>query len=424
MRIGLSTSVVQRGKTGIAQYVFALLRAFLPRARDHEFVLFTLVEDLPLFEFARGEMEIVAVPEEFRPPVKNIFWHQTALPRLARAQHLDVLHVPSYRRLVWSNCCPRVGTIHDLAPFRVANKYDWKRMFYGRVIARELARRQDRIIAISANTAADLERFFHFGKDRVTVIHNGLDHDRFFPARSPEARTETARRYGLDRPFLLYVARLEHPAKNHVRLISAFNQFKAQTRSDWQLVLGGADWHGAEVIHRAIRESRFASEIRSLGFVSDAALPDLYRAADAFVYPSLYEGFGMPPTEAMACGCPVIASARGSLAEVLGEAAVIVDPENIHNMAQQLSAVAGDATLREWLQKSGLSQARKFDWRKTAEETLNLYEGAMNNGARISRRRSAQSDGCVPFGESAADAARRAQPVTVPSDGRGCPQRG
>src|SRR5213076_81814 len=122
----------------------------------HRFTLFVLAEDLPLFDFARDKMEFVVVPERFRPPVKNILWHQTELPSLVRQLRLDVLHVPSYRRLLWPKPCALVATIHDLAPFHVARKYDWKRMFYGRVVARKLARRQDEIIAISANTARDI----------------------------------------------------------------------------------------------------------------------------------------------------------------------------------------------------------------------------------------------------------------------------
>src|SRR5438552_13592968 len=137
MRIGLSTSVIGRGQTGIAQYVFALTRAFIRRAGPHHFTLFVLEEDLPLFSFAQPGMTLVPVPERFRPPVKNILWHQLELPRLARGRQLDVLHIPSYRRMLWPRPCALVSTIHDLAPFHLAKKYDWKRMFYGRVVARQ-----------------------------------------------------------------------------------------------------------------------------------------------------------------------------------------------------------------------------------------------------------------------------------------------
>ena len=194
--------------------------------------LYVLEEDLPLLDFAKGQMQLVPVPERFRPPVKNILWHQTELPKLARRHGLDVLHVPSYRRLLWPKPCPLVATIHDLAPFRVTRKYDWKRMLYGRVVARRLAQRQDQIIAISENTARDIRTFFRVPPERMTVVHNGLEHDRFFPGSREQARAEVAERYGLRGPFFLYVARLEHPAKNHVRLISAFEEFKAATRSN------------------------------------------------------------------------------------------------------------------------------------------------------------------------------------------------
>jgi glycosyltransferase involved in cell wall biosynthesis len=376
MRIGITTSVIQRGRTGIAQYLFALLRGLMRHGAEHEYTLFVLEEDLELFKFIEGSMHVVAVPERFRPPVKNILWHQQRLPSLARTMGLHVLHVPSYRRLLWAEPCARVATIHDLAPFHVAKKYDWKRMLYGRVVVRRLAKRQQEVIAISENTARDILRFFSVPRERITVIHNGIEHERFFPGSPTDAKTKAAKQYGLRQPFFLYIARLEHPGKNHVRLITAFNAFKEATKSDWQLVLAGSDWHGADQIHGAIRRSPFEADIRCLGFVADESLPDLYRAADAFVFPSLYEGFGMPPSEAMACGCPVISSTRGSLGEVVGDAAVLVEPEDVSSIVKQLMAMATQPVLRERLRAAGIQQARKFDWNRTAKQTLSVYEKA------------------------------------------------
>jgi glycosyltransferase involved in cell wall biosynthesis len=374
MRIGISTSVIQRGKSGVGQYVFALLRALLSASHLHELVLFVLEEDLPLFAFAKDKAELVSVPEKFRPPVKNILWHQMRLPKLVRSLRLDVLHIPSYRRMLWSRPCPLISTIHDLAPFHVAEKYDWKRMFYGRVIARRLAHRQDRIIAISEYTARDIEKFFGLSRERISVVHNGLDHERFHPGSREEAINYAANRFGLRHPFFLYVSRLEHPGKNHVRLISAFEEFKTTFPCNWQLTLAGGDWHGAEVIHEAIHKSKFANDIRSLGFVPDDQLPELYRAADVFVYPSLHEGFGLPPIEAMACGCPVITSTRGALAEVVGDAAAIVEPEDVHSIADKLRLLAGFEGERNHLKTIGVEHAQKFDWNKTAAETLKVYQ--------------------------------------------------
>lgn len=375
MKIGISTSVVQRGKSGVAQYVFALVRHLLPFAARHEFTLFVLEEDLPLFEFVESQMAIIPVSERFRPPVKNILWHQFKLPRLARRRGLDVLHVPSYRRMVWLKVCTLVATIHDLAPFHLAGKYDRGRMFYGRVVARRLARRQDRIIAVSRATARDLTEHFKIQSRRLRVIHNGVDHARFFPGPPQEAKARVAQQYKVCRPFFLYVARLEHPGKNHVRLIEAFNRFKAQTKSDWALVLGGSDWHGADRIHWAVQQSPFTRDIHRLGFVPGADLPMWYRAADVFVYPSLFEGFGLPPVEAMASGCPVLSSTRGALAEVLGDAAATVDPESVPALQTQLARLAADDVLRKHLCAAGLDRAKFFNWERTAATTLQTYQG-------------------------------------------------
>ena len=377
MKIGLSTSVIQRGHSGVGQYVLSLVRALLPAATAHEFTLFVLEEDLPLFGFAAAAMQLESVAERHRAPLKNILWHQTVLPNLVRRAELDVLHVPSYRRMLWPRPCALVATIHDLAPFHLAGKYDWARMFYGRTIARRLARRQDQIIAVSRLTARDVETFFRVPASRVTVVPNGLDRGQFRPGPPATARIAVCGPRRVSSPFFLYVARLEHPAKNHARLIAAFDGFKAATGSPWQLVLAGSDWHGAEAIHALIRASPYARDIHRLGFVPAADLPDWYRAADVFVFPSLYEGFGLPPVEAMACGCPVLSSARGALAETTGDAAGRLEPDNVSQMQDQLTRVAADAVWRGQLRAAGLARARDFDWQTTATATLGVYARAV-----------------------------------------------
>jgi glycosyltransferase involved in cell wall biosynthesis len=383
MRVAISTSVIQRGRTGVAQYVFGLVRALCARAREHEFVLLALEEDVPLFDFARDAMRIEPVPERFRPAIRNILWHQITLPGIVRRMGVDVLHVPSYRRMLWSKPCALVSTIHDLAQFHVQAKYDIARMFYGRVIVRQLAHRQDQIVTISHNTARDIERFFRIPEARQNVIYNGIDHERFRPADPDGAGLEAGQAWGLDAPFVLYVSRLEHPGKNHVRLIRAFDRFKDATGSDWLLALGGADWHGADVIRAAAAGSRHARDIRFLGFVEDRRLPQLYQSARALVYPSLYEGFGLPPVEAMACGCPVISSTRGALKEVVGGAAEVVDPENVEDIARALQVVAADPGRTGQLRRAGLENARRFDWSSNAARMIEVYsKAARTDGGR------------------------------------------
>ncbi len=377
MRIALSTSVLQRGKSGVGQYILALARALLDNTVDHQLVLLVLEEELPLVSFAQGRAEIITVPERYRRAIRNILWHHSRLPSLLREFEIDVLHVPSYRRMVWSAPCARVATIHDLAPFHVKGKYDPARMFYGRVVVKQLARRQDEIIAISQNTARDIERFFGIPVTRQNIIYNGIDHRRFVPGDQQAAQREVVGRWKLEAPYFLYVSRLEHPAKNHVRLFEAYNRFKARTKSPWLLAIGGGDWPGADFIRAAAAQSPFSRDIRFLGFVPDDALPSLYQAAETMVYPSLFEGFGFPPIEAMACGCPVLSSTRGALAEVLGEAAEVLDPEDVEIMSDGLTRMAFDVGRREELRRLGFAHARRFDWHANAEQVLSIYQKAI-----------------------------------------------
>ncbi len=399
MRIAISTSVIQRGRSGVGQHVLALTRALLEIEGDHRLVLFVLAEDLPLFAFASARAELVAVPEPFRSAVRNIFWHHARMPALLRERQIDVLHVPSYRRMVARTPCARVATIHDLAQFHVRAKYDPARMLYGRVAVKQLARRQHELIAISSHTARDIERFFGIPQERQNIIPNGIDHSRFRPGDSQSARQEVSAQWRLDAPYFLYLSRLEHPAKNHVRLIEAFTRFKTATRSNWLLALGGSDWHGAGAIRTAAAQSPYARDIRFLGFVPDDSVPALYRAAGALVYPSLFEGFGLPPVEAMACGCPVLSSTRGALAEVLGDAAVTLDPENVEDIAAGLTALAAGGGLRPRLIEAGLANARRFDWQSHARGVLKVYRKAGQQPMPPHLRQPSQS-GAMPWGHS------------------------
>lgn len=399
MKIALSTSVIQRGRSGVGQHVLSLVRALLHAAVRHEFTLFVLEEDMPLFGFASGSMRLEPVSERHRPPISDILWHQAALPRLVRRMGIDVLHVPSYRRMLWPRPCALVATIHDLAPFHLPGKYDWARMFYGRVIARRLARRQDEIVAVSRATARDVELFFSVPAGRVTVIPNGIDHGRYAPGSKAGAIDAVCAPLGLRNPFFLFVSRLEHPAKNHAGLIDAFNRFKSATGSPWHLVLAGGDWHGAETIHGLVRASPFARDIDVLGFVPAAGLPDWYRAADVLVFPSLCEGFGLPVLEAMACGCPVLSSWEGALEETVGASAGRLEPRNISQIQAQLTRAAADRAWREQLRAAGLSQAHNFDWRTTAEATLGVYARA---ASRFTRSLATRRPSTGPCGTPAA----------------------
>jgi len=378
MRVALSTSVVQRGKSGVASFLFGLLEGMRRIGNPVELVLLGLADDRPLFARWLDRCQWVPVDERYRPAVRNVLWHQTALRAVLHRERIDVLHIPSYRRIVARPRVPQVATIHDLAAFALRGKYDAARMIYGKYVVRALARQAQIVATVSHATAADVHRYFGLAEAAIQVIWNGIDHDLFHP-RTPEEIQAARERLGQSRPFFIYLARLEHPGKNHVRLIEAFELFcRDNPDQAHDLILGGADWHGAEVIHRRIADSPLKHRIRSLGFVAKDDLPLWYAGACAMIYPSLFEGFGLPPAEAMACGTPVICSACGSLGEVVGDAARLIDPLDLSGMAAAMQGMATERELPAHYSRKGIERAALFSWERAATAYCELYKQALH----------------------------------------------
>ena len=177
--------------------------------------------------------------------------------------------------------------------------------------------------------------------------------------------------------FFVYVSRLEHPAKNHVRLIEAFEQFRSRSGCPHRLVLVGSDWHGASAIHERAAKLVASGDVIITGYVEKQAMPHFLRAAESVVYPSLFEGFGLPVIEAMACGAPVACSRSSSLTEIAEGRALLFDPGKPAEIADALEQLATDPGLRERLRQLGLEHAAKFTWARSVEETIRVWQGAI-----------------------------------------------
>jgi glycosyltransferase involved in cell wall biosynthesis len=369
LRVALSTSVGQRGRSGVATYLFGLIDGLVRGAPDVQLTLVGLAGDKPLFARWLDRCDWQEVAEFWRPAVRDIFWHQAFLPGRLVSAGCDLVHIPSYRRVLARNTTPQVLTIHDCASFRVTGKYDAARLFYTKRVVVPLARRVRELITVSGATANDVVHFYGRPREKIEVVWNGIDHTRFRPAAQAEAPA-------LEWPYFLYVARLEHPAKNHVRLIEAFEHVVAQKPDlPHRLVLAGADWHGAEAIHARIAASAVRGRIVTPGFVKTEALAGWYAGAEAMLYPSLFEGFGLPPIEAMACGCPVACSGRGSLEEVVGDAARLVNPDNSKDIADSMLEMMNQETRERWRAR-GLKRAALFDWLEVGKQTAAVYRRA------------------------------------------------
>jgi glycosyltransferase involved in cell wall biosynthesis len=252
------------------------------------------------------------------------------------------------------------------------NKYDRARMFYNRSIVPTLIRRADRIITVSRFTASDLVNLVGYPEDRITVIYPGINKQAYHPVPAGECLARLRSKYRLDAPFVVFVSRVEHPAKNHLRLIQAFELLKARRPSDLKLVLAGADWNGAETVKSYAARSAVARDVVFTGFVPIEDIPYFYSGCEVMAYPSLFEGFGFPLVEAMACGAPVVCSNTSSMKEIAGDLAPTFDPVNVDAIAGALEVALARGKNAETRER-GIAYAGTFDWKQTAMKVMDVY---------------------------------------------------
>lgn len=311
-------------------------------------------------------------------PLVRILWEQSVLPQALRRQQADLVH-GLVNVLPLATNVPGLVTVHDLSFLRMPDKFQQAKRWYLTQLCRASVIKARHVIAVSRQTAADLGHFWGIDARKISVIYNGVGAE-FTPA--PVAAVEAFRqRRGLPARFFLYLGTLE-PRKNLPLLIRAFARWRAETTAahrDVKLVIaGGKGWFYAQIF-ALVTELQLADAILFPGFVPVAELPDWYRAAELFVYPSLFEGFGLPVLEAMACGAPVVCSDTGSLMEVVGDCALTFPAAEEAALVALLHRLADDAMLRQALSRAGLLHAQQFSWQRTAQETFALYRSVLNS---------------------------------------------
>jgi glycosyltransferase involved in cell wall biosynthesis len=306
-------------------------------------------------------------PLQLEQPAMRVAWEHLALPVAARQDRLHLFH-GTVNVLPRGLPCPAVVTIHDLAFLRWPEHLPRRRYHYLAYEVRAAVRRAERVLAVSQSTKADIVSILGVEPDRVSVTPLGVD-ERFRPA-SADAIARLRHDRGLDRPFILAVGTLE-PRKNLPTLLRAFARIANDIAHDLVLV-GPAGWLTGE-LETTLTQLRLGGRVRLTGYVDDAELPVWYAAASAFVFPSLYEGFGLPVLEAMACGAPVITSDVSALPEVAGDAALLVNPLDDVALAEAITRVVQDPVLAASLRERGVERARCFTWLRTATETVAAY---------------------------------------------------
>ena len=376
MRIGVSTFVMQGGKSGVASYIRALAKYLQLEDQTNEYELLIARDEEHFIPLSNERFSKQLFASWIKHPVANIAWHNSVFPLSSRASSYDVLHIPSYRRIPVVKRSKIVATVHDLATFAIDTKYDSARMFFNRKIVPTMIRSADHIIAVSQYTKEDIVRIVGYPEERISVIYSGIDRGTFKPVAKAEAQAKLAEEHDLQQPFFTYVSRLEHPAKNHVRLIEAFEAFKDNCDSPHQLVFSGADWNGADDIRARAKASKVADDIIFLGFAPLSSLPLLYSGCDLMIYPSIFEGFGFPIIEALACGAPVICSNTSSMKEIAGDLVATFDPTDVPAMTYCIESALA-AGWSDAQRNKGIAYASTFQWEKTAQDVIKVYESVV-----------------------------------------------
>jgi glycosyltransferase involved in cell wall biosynthesis len=354
LRAGIDGRDLLRRRTGVVNNTLHLTRE-LTAAHPSEVIVYV---DQPV---APDERPPAGVPLR-RLTAPPILWKHLALPLALARDRVNVFHSPT-GTLPLLAPCRQVVTIHDLfaavEPAWFTRRMGWQL----RTTQRRAALAAAAVIAVSECTRRDLVERYGVPAERIRVVYNGLDHTRFHPqAVDSEA---VARRFGVRHPFILCVGS-RMPWRNATRLVLA------ASRLAYGLLFVGRDIWGTDPT-AGVAAERGWDWVRFAGYVPDDELPELYAAARVFAYPSLYEGFGIPPIEAMACGTPVVASTAGALPEVLGDAALLVDPYDEDALAAALQAAGED---HGELRRRGLARAARYTWQRAAAETWAVYEAA------------------------------------------------
>jgi len=308
-------------------------------------------------------------------------WMQVVLPRQLQQACTDVCHFTNGVASFWTPC-PSVVTIHDMTLWLFPQYHYRRRLLAMRPFVPLAARRAAAIIAVSQSTKADIVRILGVEESKVHVVYEAPS-PQFQPLESVAELERVRRRYGLPPRLILYVGTIE-PRKNLVRLLEAYARLRTRHGIDHGLVFVGRRGWKDEAVFAAVERLELGEEVRFLGYVPASDLVALYNLADLVAFPSLYEGFGLPVLEAMACGTPVVTSPNGSLREVAGSAAELVDPCDVDSIAAGLWRVLRDPARQEELCACGLAQAARFGWDQTARQTRQIYarvKGAGNNGS-------------------------------------------
>lgn len=364
-KIMVSCLAFDGGKSGISDYIVSTTREFL---KQHEVYLLIHPSDREVFPLKDSRLHYIEVPEFLKKPLLSMAWHLYVLPFWQSLKRYDLIFLPAANRRLFCKYNDRtILTFHDLSQFHIPGKYDFLRMFYIRHIVPHYLHKAPRIYAISESTKYDLRRYYGIPGNRIHVNYNGYN-----PAKleNPITREELERRLGFKGKYILYIARIEHPGKNHLNLLKAYQRLPEDIKQEYSLVLGGSLWTGGEVVMRYWEKMKDKSRVCFTGFVKDGDLAGLYKHAALYVFPSLYEGFGIPLLEAFASGIPVACSNTSSLPEIGKNAVLTFNPQKPQEISLAMQNLLCNPALAEDMKAKAFKRLEAFSWERHAKRLL------------------------------------------------------
>lgn len=365
MRIGVDAREIQDGMlTGIGRSLFNFIKYFNDNEFEHKLVLFS--ERKLKINFKNNSENVVL------KKCPTFIWDQFKLPRALKSEKINLFYSPYYKIPLLTNI-PVISQVFDLM-FLVHPAYKSKltvlQKFYYTFFGKAYAKKSRKIITDSEHAKNDIIRLWNIDSQKIVVIPLGIE-NCYHPVKDVRLLKEVKEKLKLPEKYILYFGNFK-PHKNVSYLLEAYSGLPSAIKKEYKLVLGGNKDSHCIKLEKHAKQLEIENNIIFTGFIFEDDLPTLYSAASLFIFPSLYEGFGLPPLEAMACGTPVIASNATSLPEVVGDAGILVDPHNVNDLNKAILKILSDKGLKTRLRQKGLSRVKQFPIHRTASEILNL----------------------------------------------------
>ncbi len=381
MTIGIDIrTLMDEQYSGVSEYTFNLLNAIFKIDNKNEYKLFynswhNISDRMPKFNYDNVKIVKTKYPNKL---FNNILQKIFKTPKIDELLGVDIFFMPNIGFISLSSRCKKIITIHDLSFLRYPYFFSLKRNLWHKIInVKKIIKNFDHIVAMSENTKKDIIELCKISEEKISVIYSGVS-EKYY--KIDDKKNIKIKNFpNLPKKFILFLGTLE-PRKNVDGIIKAYNKLRKNNNFDeYELVIaGGKGWKNKN-IYNAFKNSKYKNDIQFLGYVDNKDKNYLYNLADLFVYPSFYEGFGLPPIEAMACGCPVIASSVSSLPEIVGSAGIMVNPHDISEISQAMNDILSDKNLQNKLSQKGIKKAKEFNWEKSAKKYLSCLKGLSPN---------------------------------------------